>query len=254
MATTGQQILTESSAVEALKLRLQDVKTADSRKLGSEFYLYQWLKGHNFDVGNTEKSIRKSLEWREGLRTTNVNSISKEDIYVQFPLEVEGWTKAGEPVISCEPRDVKKLISAGHGERICQNFGLQLSQAEDIWIETNEKLLKEQNNRDILNQPKSYHCLINLTNWTLSQSSNKKSIDVYLELVKSIGHFPLSMIGTGCFINVPSVFYVLLKILKPWLKFEIQIHDSQEAKWRKQVEAKFDMTTVLPMVGGTKGT
>lgn len=235
------------SILQQFKDIVKDLQLKDS----SDEYLTKWLIARNYDVGQAEKMLLQSLEWRRLMQVDDVLETYKlpEVIKKFYPLGRCGTDKYGCPVwISTQGRiDFKGILHSVSKKEFSRSMIYFMeSMAREIALE------RERTGKLVTQQT----CIFDVAELSMRILSHKLTVEVLIETIQILESKYPEIVRSIFFINVSRPFtFVYNVILKPFIhpatSEKIKIFASNEDEWKAALLEEIDADQLPAFFGGT---
>ncbi|EFX85496.1 hypothetical protein DAPPUDRAFT_300430 [Daphnia pulex] len=233
-------------ALKKFKGNVEDCKLADP----SDEYLLTWLVARNFDVAQSEKMLRRSLEWREENSIDGILHQWKPPkvLLEYYPMKVVGHDKCYNPlwIKGFGQADWRGLLHSVNKRDFLRYVCYIAEQGSEEFRKCSQ----------LAQRPiTSSTFIIDMEELSMKQIAHRPLRDIGLEAIKVLeANYP-EVIRKVFIINAPKLFTMVFSIVKPFLHQmtldKINIFGFDKKEWSAALLKEIDAEQLPAQYGGT---
>ncbi|ODM98130.1 SEC14-like protein 2 [Orchesella cincta] len=214
-----------------------------------DIYLIRWLRAANLDLKLAEQKLLDNLKWREENDIDNLLSEDFSDFERDYPYTTDTYDKTGRPMIAFTfgDWDLRKAVLAGQARR----FTRYLDRAfENVTTQIRAKQARGEN-------VTQSQFLINLENFNLAQQGCIQCLPAIFTYFQHQVYYP-NLADNIVLVNTPTVFEVVLRILRPIMAPEtrvaLKVFGTNRQQWQQFLYSIIDKDQLSRDFGGTRSS
>lgn len=234
-------------SLNQLVKNVSDLELHGSDVIYRREHLLKWLVAANFDSVSAEKKLRATADWRRLNKLDDLSWKAPEVLLQCYPIGLTGFDKFGCPVW---------IQKSG----VTDYKGLANCVSPQDFVKHTAYLLEsmQRKNANDPNGTLSHQqvVILDFENFSAWQLASKAGLELQFEMVRMIEtHFP-EVYRRLIVVNAPSVFNVLLKLVRPFASERtlkrLTVFNSDAAQWKAALLEDIDPSQLPVHYGGTQ--
>jgi len=214
-----------------------------------DIYLIRWLRAANLDLKLAEQKLLDNLKWRKENDIDSLLSEDFSDFERDYPYTTDTHDKMGRPMIMLAfgDWDIRLAVLSGQARR----FTRYLDRAfEDVSKQIRDKQARGENVTQA-------QFLINLENFSLTQQGCIQCLPAIFTYFQHQVYYP-NLADNIVLVNTPTVFEVVLRLLRPIMAAEtrvaLKVFGSNRQQWQQFLYSIIDKDQLSRDFGGTRSS